>query len=659
MSLLFILLACGGRADKSGGPVLDTTSATSTSETDTTATTPSGTTDATDTPCLPEPGPRLVRRLTHAEYGATVRMLLQTELAPEASFAPDLTVDGHSGDATLEVSSLLAEQYRAAAEDLGAAAELDTLLPCDSTDRACADQFIGSWGRRAYRRPLTETERSTLLSLYDAVAAEEGFDEGIRWVIIAVLQTPTFLYRSELGARTAGEVFTLSDWELATELAYGVTGGPPDDRLLDAAAGGALSTPAGLQTELERLLGDARAAERVHEGVSSMLHLERLPQVVRDAEVYSELTTDLRTAMAEETRRLTLDVVASGGSFGDLLTADHTFLTEDLAAFYALPTPSLDADGWGRAELPPERDGGLLAHGSVLTTHALPTSSSPIHRGVMIREQLLCQELPPPPPDLNISPPPVDPSLSTRERYAAHSEVAACAGCHVLIDPIGFGFEHFDGIGRYRSMDGVHPVDASGEVIGTAASNGLFTGVGGLSDLIGTDAGACWIERSSRRLTGMELPHCDIELFAAESNRAGGALTDVWHGWVALPHFRERIGGSDERDAPLGGGMWTPPDPDPDLSDTGDTGSPEPEIRVVETVQDDWGTGYCMNVTVTNGTDAPVVWAVELAISGALSSSWSSLWTELGSGVWRVEGEVWNAELAPGEVAELGYCADR
>ena len=649
------MLACGTPTSKRAADGAPDTAVPSTTASSSTPTAPVSTTDSE---CVAGPGPRLVRRLTHAEYGAAVRALLGTELAPETGFAPDLTVEGYANDASLAVSSLLAEQYRAAAEELAAATDVESVVPCDTADRECADAFIGDWGLRAYRRPLTDSERTSLLRLYDEVAAEDGFEEGVRWVITAALQSPAFLYRSELGARTAGEVFSLNDWELATALAFGVTGGPPDAGLLEAAAGGRLGRPDGLQAELDRLLADPRAPERVADSVAAMLQLERLPQVVREGSAYEDLTAEIREAMTEETRRLTADVASTGGGFGELLTADHTFLTAELATFYALPAPSVGADGWGRVSLPPERAGGLLSQGAVLATHALPTSSSPIHRGVMVRERLLCQHLPPPPADLNISPPPVDPSLSTRERYAAHSDVPECAGCHLMIDPVGFGFEHFDGIGRYREMDGVHPVDASGEVVASPSSDGLFVGIGELASLIVDDAEDCWVHRSARTLTGLELPECDVALFADETGAAGGSLFDTWQGWVQLPHFRERVGGSDERDAPLGDDRWTVPDPDPDLSEPGDTGLPG-DVVVEETVQTDWGDGYCMDVVVVNGTAEPVVWSIELALADELSSNWSSTWTELDVGLWRVEGEGWNSELEPGAETAFGYCALR
>ncbi|MFT5454728.1 MAG: hypothetical protein ACI9K2_001206 [Myxococcota bacterium] len=654
--MIWLLLACGGPSEDGKGGAADDTAAPTVS---TAEPVDSGTTVTDPTPCVPGPGPRLVRRLTHAEYGAAVRDLLAVDLRPEDGFSADVTEDGFAGEASLAVSSLLAEQYRAAAEELAAAVDLDTLLSCGRADRACADTFIGTFGRRAYRRPLTVDERGTLIGLYDAVADDDGFDEGIRWVLTAMLQAPGFLYRSEVGARTAGEVFTLSDWELATALSFGVLGAPPDDALLDAAAGGRLGSADGVQAELDRLLADPRAADRVHDGVVAQLQLDRLPTVVRDGVAYPALTTEVRLAMAEETRRVVVEVASEGGGFADLLRTDRTWLTPDLAAYYGVDGPeSPDADGWGQVTVSAERSGGLLAHGSLLTTHALPTTSSPIHRGVLVRERLLCQHLPPPPADLDISPPPVDPSLSTRERYSAHSDVPACAGCHDLIDPIGFGFEHFDGAGVYREVDGVHPVDASGEVVGSATSDGLYVGVGELAALVAEDAQACWVERGSRRLTGLELPECDVELFADATEGAGGRLVDLWRGWVALPHFRERVGGPDERDGPLGGGGWTPPDPVLD-GDTGDTGAAPVGVVVEQTVQTDWGAGFCMDVVVTNHTADPVVWAVEIEVDGLLSSSWSSVWSDLGGGLFRVEGEGWNAELPPGGEAAFGYCATR
>lgn len=615
----------------------------------------------------PEPGPRLLRRLSHVEYGNTVRDLLGLAAQPELGFAADAEVHGYlNGARALDIPPLLLEQYRDAAESLSEAAvaqRFDDLMPCDEPTTACAARFIEEFGLRAWRRPLTEDERSAWLGLFVEAATDEGFRGGVRWVLAGLLQSPHFLYRSELG-RADGGGFVLTDWELATELSYLVLQTTPDDLLLEAAATGALSTPEGLAEELARLSADPRAARTMAGFVGSWLLLDRLPVVARDAALYPTFTSGIRSDLAGEAERLVEDVLLAGGGLDDLLLTEATFLTPELADFYGvdLGDGAPDADGFVRTSTVGTGRGGLLTTGALLAVHALPTGSSPIHRGVLVRERLLCQELPPPPANVDASPPPVDPSLSTRERYAAHSAVEGCASCHDRIDPIGFAFEHFDGVGRWRDTEGPHAIDATGEIVQSPSSDGTFDGALELAAHLAAspDVESCWSAQWLRFGTGLgEELRCSSGAVADAVAASGGSLDAVWEGIVGLPHARRRVGDG-ELDAPPVGPVGLPPVDDDTLwDDDGGGGTSGTPGLTTEIALNDWGTGYCADVTVLNGGDEALAWEVVLPFEGTIDNVWNAAMTLLGGGQYAFVGLEWNAEVPGGGSVAFGLCAAR
>ncbi len=612
------------------------------------------------------PGPRVLRRLSHVEYGNTVRDLLGLTSRPELGFATDNDVHGflNHSDA-LQIPPLLLEQYRDAAEELAEAAvvqRFEELMPCPESTAVCAADFVEQFGRRAFRRPLTEADRSRYMAIFTTVAGEDGFAQGIQWVITAMLQSPHFLYRSELGADD-GESFVLTDWELATELSYLVLQTTPDMELLDAAAAGLDS--ATLTEELERLVGDPRSTGTLEKFTGQWLLLDRLPIVARDSEVYPEFTDSIRVDMAGEVQRLI--AAGSDGTIDELLLAEEGFMTPELAAFYGVPAGTdPDAQGFSRTSLEGTGKSGLLATGALLTVHALPTGSSPIHRGVLVRERLLCQELPPPPANVDASPPPVDPELSTRERYEAHSAVPECAACHALIDPIGFAFEHYDGVGRWRDTDGPHTIDATGEIVSSSSSDGAFDGLAELSAHLATsdEVEECYSQQWLRFGTGLDEERglaCSAAPMVSYVLNAGGRLDSVFGAIAALPHFVRRLGEDGETDAPpVGSGQLPPLDDDTEYpgGEPGGGGSGTPGVTTDITL-DDWGTGYCAYVEVTNGGSEAVTWEVVLTLDGTIDNFWNATMTDLGGSQYSFAGLEWNSSLAAGATLEFGVCGAR
>lgn len=436
---------------------------------------------------LTRPGPSPMRRLNRFEYNNTIRDLLGDESGPADEFPTEEEALGFNNNATaLGVTPILAERYMVAAEGIAARAteDLAALLPCDPADLGedeCARAFAIDLGTRAFRRPLETDETDRLVAVY-TWGKEQGLDyrESISLIVESLLQSPHFLYRVEFGASADGaddEAVALDDWERATRLSYLLWGTMPDQELFDAAAAGVLSEPEDVKAQAERMLADPRARYAVHDFYSQWLELDLIDNLEKDSEIFPTFTREIRDLVRKETEAFMDHVIWEGdGSVETLLTADFSFMNAELAAFYGLEGPS--GSEFERVQLSGER-AGLLTQAGFLASQAKPNQASPIHRGKFVREQLLCQPLPPPPEDIELVPPDLDPNLTTRERFSQHSDNPSCSGCHELIDPIGFGFENFDGAGGFRTEENNLPIDVSGELIATDV-DGPFVGVGEL-----------------------------------------------------------------------------------------------------------------------------------------------------------------------------------
>lgn len=446
-----------------------------------------------------EPGPSPIRRMNRREYDNTVRDLLGDDSRPAQSFPTEEEALGFNNNAdALVVTSLLAEGYLGAAEDLAEAAVQDLpalLRGCDvkkDGEATCAEKFITEFGRVAYRRPLTADELQQLLAVHQAAADEFDFATGVRLTLTAMLQSPHFLYRVEFGAPMEGddEVLRLAPYELASRLSYFLWGTMPDAELFAAAAEGRLIEPDDVAEQATRMLADARSRATVRDFHGQWLELRRIEELEKDDDAFPDFDTDLRPLLRAEAEEFLDHVIWNDrGDLDAMYLAPYTFLNGELADYYGLDGPS--GDGFEKFELPPGRGSGFLTQGGLLSVLAKPNQTSPIHRGKFVRERLLCQVVPPPPDNVDITPPEVDPNLPTRERFKQHSVDPACSGCHGMMDPVGFGFEHFDGIGRWRDIEAGQPIDATGELVG-GNTNGTFDGVGELASLL---AGSPEVER--------------------------------------------------------------------------------------------------------------------------------------------------------------------
>jgi hypothetical protein len=428
------------------------------------------------------PGPSFVRRLNRFEYNNTIRDLLGDTSNPADDFPSEEKRLGFDNNATaLQVSPALAEQYMISAEALSATAitKMSSLVPCDPAGAAgadaCATTFIDAFGQKAYRRPLTADEKTTLKGVFD-VGARTDFANGVRLVVQAVLQSAPFLYRLEFGNPPASgeKVVKLTSWEMASRLSYLIWQSMPDDELRTAAANDALTSKTDISAQVTRMMADPRARDVFAHFHEQWLHTEEIPNIEKDTSVFSTFSNSLVPFMAEETKRFLDYVVWDGpGTLEALLTSPTTFVNGQLATYYGVSGAS--GSTFSRVDLDPATHAGILTQGGLMAMLGKANQTAPVHRGKFVREQILCHLLSPPPPDIMIKAPDVSPTLSTRERFAAHRTQDVCATCHNLMDPIGLGLENYDGAGRYRTTENGETIDASGEVM-QSDIKGTFNG---------------------------------------------------------------------------------------------------------------------------------------------------------------------------------------
>ncbi len=433
--------------------------------------------------------PPLVRRLTHSQYNNTVRDLLGDQTRPADAFPQEDYVNGFKNQiATQDIPPLLAEAYHSAALKLARTAflggdDLHHLLPCkpkSAADSACASAFVRQFGLHAFRRPVTDAEAQRYSALLLTEARRTGrFPDGAQLVIEAMLQSPKFLFRLE-GASPS--------YDAANRLSYFLWDSMPDDALLASAAAGEFGTPAGVEKAVQRMLADTRSRQSLDEFVSEWMRFDLTLNTVKDRSSYPQFTPELAVAMTEETRRLIADAVWNNRNFMDIFQADYAFVNSDLATLYKLPAPANEFD---KVQFPPDSDrAGILGEAMFLAATSKPEETSPTVRGYAVREQFLCQIIPDPPPGVSatLPPPTMEKPMSNRERLQAHLTNSTCAGCHGLMDTVGFGLEKFYAIGQRRDKQVItfisdHPkkgerpkkvavaLDSSGTVLGIPNSD--------------------------------------------------------------------------------------------------------------------------------------------------------------------------------------------
>ncbi len=476
-----------------------------------------------------------LRMLTRAELdGSLQRVFGIAEPIAIATLPADPRVNGYVGSAEAALmTDVRLEQVLAVSLSVGETVRTDlaAYVPCAAADPspACARSYIEATLPRLYRRPVTNAEIEQILGVFttdfDGVG---GFEEGIAAATAAMVMSPAHLYRSELG-----ENGYLTTYEIADLLAFTLTGAPPDDALSALAEGETLFDEDVRVEQARRLLATERGRAHLVEFVWQWLELDELAGISKadpafTPEVLAQLQASLR-------RYIEHALFEDDGTVETLLSARYTFANATLADVYGFA-----ADSETLTRVDTDDRPGLLAQPGLLAAFAHPDGSSPVKRGAMVRERLLCQTLPPPPPtvDTNL---PNDPGLdTTRARTEAHVSDPTCAGCHQLIDPLGYAFENYDGLGRWRDLENGVTVDASGEVSGTDRTDGTFTNLAGMVDLLAPsdDVQDCFAMNFHMVAMGAPTPYddaCVPEDFLASTAQAEGNVAGAVARWIAQP----------------------------------------------------------------------------------------------------------------------------
>ena len=462
--------------------------------------------------------PARVRRLTNAEYEATVGAVVGAPERVADRLPPDVRQDGYTVNAEQTVPSAWEASVDAIARDVAhrtVSERLGKLVPCAKTpSRDCAVELVDVLGKRAWRRPLDSRERTLLLGAFtDASRAGpwsmESFAAGSEAVITALLESPSLLYLTELGAGGApGSIVTLEPYETASLLSYTLRGSPPDEPLLEAAAHGDLARPDVREQQARRLLALSDTRQHFRRFVLEWLEVDGLARTAKSVDLFPGYE-DMKPLMLGETTAFADEVmVYAGGSVRALLDARFASVEPDMARFYGLKT-------WGaRASLAGTRRAGVLQQASFLAAHAHEDGTSPVKRGDFVLRKLLCVRIPRP-SEVGIETvfPPPSRTQTTRERFSAHVASSACAGCHGTLDALGDTFEGFDAIGRTRATDNGKPVDAEtkAKIDNKSVS---FEDSFDLSEWLAKSprVADCYLRQAFRYFTGQSDPDVESEL---------------------------------------------------------------------------------------------------------------------------------------------------
>jgi hypothetical protein len=458
---------------------------------------------STAAPGPESPSPRLLRQLTLVEYTNTVTDLLQLTSPDTSSIPPDNPVDGYT---TNVASNFVTQGYIDAYSTIAAALATRVLnesyakvVSCQTQDAACTTTFLQTFGLKAFRRPLTSDEMTRYTALFDSSLTGGSFQTGVSLAIQAMLISPNFLFRSELGTAASNGTYNLTPYETATALSYAYWGTMPDATLFAAAQAGELSTKAQIQAQAQRLMADPRGRTRIQDFFYQWMQGSRANIATPDMGTYPNLYAasggfqNILTSMRAEEDAFVANVAFdSTKKFSELLTANYTFANDALAGYYGLTPPG--SATVAKVMIPPtSARGGLLTLGMFLLGHARTNESSPTQRGHQIRANLLCNDVPPPPPGVDPVVPAGTPGVTGREQIQAITGSGVCETCHSLMNPIGFGLEAFDGAGAERALDNGEPVDTTGQLTGFTNSSGktiTFDGARQLSNILSTYATA-------------------------------------------------------------------------------------------------------------------------------------------------------------------------
>jgi hypothetical protein len=504
------------------------------------------------------PGRRLVRRLTTSEFEATITSVFGIAAGPDWTglLPPDPAAANGFGNNVDRLT--VGQEFATGMQDTGGriaelvtnATNLPRLLACSSKgDMACANTFLDTYGTRLYRRPLTTTEKNRYLALFTKITKSSDFKTWVYWTTTALVQSPNSIYRGEMGQATADGRFKLSPYETASALAYTFTGGPPSAALLQQAAANQLDSADQMEAAARAMVFDANQKVRPEfrtvflTFTEQWLGLTALENKVKDAQSFPDFNDAVQTSMAGETQQFVSTVVFDEhGKPADLLTAPYTFVDATLSRYYGFG--AAPGAAYTRVTRPAGWGVGLLAQGGLLAVEAGTLETSPTKRGHLVRTNLLCNVIPPPPPVVKPLPEP-SPANTTRERYEKlHATDPNCRSCHQMMDPIGFGLEHMDASGRYREKEGTFDIDDSGTLMLTQGGQVAFKGATELASTLAhmPEASDCMGAFMASFAFGVDQNEASCMVASATSAlRAGNlGLVDFYVQLARSDHFRVR-----------------------------------------------------------------------------------------------------------------------
>jgi hypothetical protein len=495
--------------------------------------------------CERDPTPARIWRLSDEEYRRAVGDLLPGVTVPEVSTPGRSSAEFVDAADLYPASGALVADLHSAARTVAAAAisDLPARMACapGQSERACAEAFIERFASRAYRRPLEATDRQALTSLFDAGAAD-SVGAGVQLVIEGVLQSPSFLYRTELGAPGASGRFELTAHERASALSFFLLGSLPDEPLMRAAQDGSLGTTEGYSREIQRLLGDSRVRQNLRRTFIKWVGLGGGVTTELDPEQYPTYDDALKQSMFEEASRVFDDLLSHEGTFADLLTGRRTFVDQRLAMLYGVPSTG---SGFVETTLPADQRAGLLTRAAFIANQS--RGEPIVHRGKWVREEILCGDMPEPPAGVNTTVP-VDTNLSARQYSEMRMADPSCSACHQLMDGIGLSFGHYDALSRFIDKDDKgHPVDSTGQVEGSDVA-GPVADVLQLAGKLASSgqARACVETRMLSYALGRELEaesfRCVQEKIDQQLAPGGYRLLDLMGAIARSPAFHARGG---------------------------------------------------------------------------------------------------------------------
>ncbi|HVY26173.1 MAG TPA: DUF1592 domain-containing protein [Polyangiaceae bacterium] len=472
--------------------------------------------------------------MTRTEYDNVVRDVLGDDSAPAQSFVGDDKLGLFDANIASSVQDTMVSAYMTSAEALAATAvkaRLTALAPCQ--ELGCSRAVLESLGKRLYRRPLTDIEAAGLSRLFDLGSSASGFAHGLELVLQAMLQSPYFLYHVEAGTG-AGPVQQLGAYEQAARLSFFLWESSPDEALLNAADSKQLGTPETIAAQARRMLADPRSAEMTRRFYRQWLRVAQLDHLVTDPAMADSMVNELDAFIDQVTWK-------EGGTLDALFNSRSAFLDDNARRFYGISDPGAPATAAQPYQLDAAQRSGLLTRAPFLAANLTVPA-----RGKFVLNQLLCQVVPDPDPALMVQALTPDPNASERSQWQAHEVSPACKGCHAALDPVGFGFLHYDRAGKYRSLDRTFAIDATGILnAGQPDIDGAYDGAIDLSRRLAKSEAVrgcmsdIWFTVALDRMT-REQDACSKEQIREAFAKANGSIPELLVAIAGSPAFSHR-----------------------------------------------------------------------------------------------------------------------